>query len=1399
MEWHMVRQNLCRLSSRALSFHSLHGASRWLAFAILVVGSAKAAAQAPTNTWTATATGNWSTSGNWTPVAVPASNAATTVLQFNASGSTSYTATNDLGAFSLFGINLNSTSSNPITLADTGTGITFASATTTGFINQNGSGAVVINNPMTFLNTSTVNDVAVGGFGTGTVTLNGVLSGAGGIGVMSVGSGTTVVLTNPGNSFGTAGLVGGAYVGNPGGTLLVTAPSGTPFGSAGVEISAGVIDLAPSGSGANVSISLNSASTASNFTCNAGGTLVLDKGSNTSLTFNIRAIARTIGTGSSGNLAIAPGSGIANLGTSTGESLIATNPQANVNGIVVPVLVGQASKTDSTGDFLTYYASATVVGGVTYTGFARFPSYTNYSTSGGAFSSSTAGTEISNVTAATTASAAATIAALRVSNATLTIASGNTVSITGGAFTTTYNQAGLILNNATISSGTLSIPLAGTLPVETDVYVAAGTSTINSQLVTSNTGGVTPSLVKFGPGNLMLTNVNNSFTAGGVFSLYSGNLTIVGPGGTNDATVLGTGALSMVMRGGGFEVMNGNYAPPTGTKTFTIGTAGGTFQIDDTSVMTLGFASQLAPVAGSGPLYKTGTGTLVLGFGYGLGGLSNIIVNGGQLQVNAATSGASPVQVNSSATLAGTGAVSGVVTVASGATIAPGLATTIATLATGGEVFQGGGNYTFKYNPGTTHPTAGADNDTLSSAAGTLDMSQLSLANPLNVNLVPQLTGTSAGIPVTYDAASFSSYVLPAGVSAANVNSLFSFTGKFAGTASASLDTTHDQLLFTFIPSSQTQWTGSASGNWSNGANWSPTGAPASNANTQLLFGATTNATMNNDISGTLTLNSLAFSAGAPAYSLTGNGLNFVTSGNGILPQIAVNSTTGVNIGVAVTLANNMTVTGAGNATISGPIGGTGSMTYAGTGTLTLSNAANNYSGGTTVQSGTLQVGADSALGGGNATVAALGTLAFSASTTTTRSFTINGGSLSAPAGVVVTFNGANVAGGYLAGSGFFATNGANGAYLAGLTIRAATTIYSNSSADQILNVTNNGTLNIGVADANNAGGNIHITTPVAISNLTNQGTMTIGANVPVNVVGAQSYGTLNIANGTTVRTLLTNTGTSPLFFDGGSRTFIGTAGGNGLAQLELNGNNAIVANGLLVNNGHVTDSSALGISTIVADYGSLVKGAGLYDNPVRTINGGRFQSGNSPGVATFGSFVFGPGGVTNYVEAINDATGTAGPMPNAAGQVSGWGLIKTGQWQRASGMTSGGFDWTATSANPVTVSIETLVNPTAVGTDVPGLMADFDPTRAYSWLAANWVGSYSGPTDAASLDAATSFDTTGFQNPIAGTFGWNIDPTAGTLSLTYTPSAVPEPGTFALVGAAIALGWRRIRVARRQ
>ena len=122
---------------------------------------------------------------------------------------------------------------------------------------------------------------------------------------------------------------------------------------------------------------------------------------------------------------------------------------------------------------------------------------------------------------------------------------------------------------------------------------------------------------------------------------------------------------------------------------------------------------------------------------------------------------------------------------------------------------------------------------------------------------------------------------------------------------------------------------------------------------------------------------------------------------------------------------------------------------------------------------------------------------------------------------------------------------------------------------------------------------------------------------------------------------------------------------------------------------------------------------------------------------------------MSNYRFEIDDAAGVAGPTADSAGHVDGWSLVNAGD-----------LTWTANADNKLTVDVETLINPTTVGTDPSGSMDNFDPTQSYVWEAVHWTGTYTGPTDAAALNAATNFDTSGFVNAAGGKFSWRLDTT---------------------------------------
>ena len=250
----------------------------------------------------------------------------------------------------------------------------------------------------------------------------------------------------------------------------------------------------------------------------------------------------------------------------------------------------------------------------------------------------------------------------------------------------------------------------------------------------------------------------------------------------------------------------------------------------------------------------------------------------------------------------------------------------------------------------------------------------------------------------------------------------------------------------------------------------------------------------------------------------------------------------------------------------------------------------------------------------------------------------------------------------------------------------------------------------------------------------------------------------------------------------------MGSTATGSVAKIDLGGQNLVVAGGLLVNNGGAgfeTDGILNG--TVVVDYGGRAKGAGYYHDVV-TQNGGVFSPGNSPGSTPVGTARVAPGGILDI--AIDSADGTAGAAP-------GWGLVKA----------VSGLRLYATPTHP---QIITLTTELPGDTDTPGPMADFDPTEPERWEVVRMLpgallyGSLSGgapinPSTFMFDPAAVVVQTAGaFRNPIlGGTFATTFGPNDGgtySLFVTFTPTAVPEPGTLAFFGFAAAVGWRRLR-----
>lgn len=156
-------------------------------------------------------------------------------------------------------------------------------------------------------------------------------------------------------------------------------------------------------------------------------------------------------------------------------------------------------------------------------------------------------------------------------------------------------------------------------------------------------------------------------------------------------------------------------------------------------------------------------------------------------------------------------------------------------------------------------------------------------------------------------------------------------------------------------------WTGGASGNWSDPANWAE-GLPASAVDTEIVFNAAARSSTFNDIAGGLVLNRLTLGAAAAAPVLSGQALNFQGS-NPLLSMLGTNGNAQVQ--TALVLGSTLAVQGGSTFTsqlllrgaISGSNASAGLQLNSG---LAVLSGNNTYTGLTSVAAGAvLGVGAN--------------------------------------------------------------------------------------------------------------------------------------------------------------------------------------------------------------------------------------------------------------------------------------------------------------------------------------------------------------------------------------------------------------------------------------------------------
>ncbi len=877
-----------------------------------------------------------------------------------------------------------------------------------------------------------------------------------------------------------------------------------------------------------------------------------------------------------------------------------------------------------------------------------------------------------------------------------------------GAFT--KNGVGtLILSGNNTYSGVTTLSAGTLLAGSTTALSSSSAFTVNSVLDLNGFSNTVASLAGSGTvtnggslnqaivSPLTPTGTPATLTAGGdgTSTVFSGTL------------IDGTSSLGLTKTGVGTLTLTGANTYTGGTTvtagTLQIGNGAGTGSIAgnviDNAVLVVnrtGTLTLAGVVSGTGNLSQTGTGTLVLtGISTYTGTTS---VSAGTLQVDGGL-GNTALTVQSGATLAGQGTITGSVTILDGGHLAPGPAAQ--TLSVGNLALNTGSILDYQLS---TPGVIGSGVNTLVNVTG-----NLTLDGVLNVtnggsfgsgsyrllNYTGALTDLTLGLGT-----------LPTGFSSANVTVITAVAGQVnlvvngAGAPTQFWDGSHTVFDSTVH---------GGTGTWDNFTTNFTNGTAAPNQawqNGVAVFSAA---------AGTVTLGAdilfqgIQFSidgytvAGAGAFALHPTGTAMITTDSGV------------------------------TATISAPIAGTGGLNKAGLGLLTLSGE-NTYSGGTTVSGGTLSVGSDTDLGDSSGGVTLHGgELENNANFTTARTVAIVSGNganiLAAAASTTATYTGLiSGAGGLTVGDGthlgtVVLTNVSN-SYTGGTTVSVATLSVAHDA--NLGDLSGGVTLDGGELVAANGfstsrtvaltanGGTLAATAAgkaIFSGNLTGAGNLTIGDAVNTGTValgGTNTYlGSTIIASGATLQALsatalsptsaLTVTGTLDVH---GFANEIGSLAGSG--TVTNGGSTGAVlttgaANSSTLFSGNLEDGTA-GLGLSKAGTGALkLSGADSYSGAT-TVTAGTLQAGSLTAFSSNSAFtvngVLDLHGFSNAVGSLagsGTVTNSGGPGPVIIVSPLGSGLPAT--LTVGSDGTSTLFSGTLMSGTSPQIAVEPLAN----------------------------------------------------------------------------------------------------------
>jgi fibronectin-binding autotransporter adhesin len=798
----------------------------------------------------------------------------------------------------------------------------------------------------------------------------------------------------------------------------------------------------------------------------------------------------------------------------------------------------------------------------------------------------------------------------------------NRVSVAGASFSIVNNSTigDLTLTNLTIPAASSNTPTSvvksgsGRL-VLTGTYAGNGRIFVNDGVFQLGNGGAVGALsgtandIVTQPGATFAVNrsnavtISNAIIGGGQFSqLGSGSTTLAaantftGAVNVNAGTVV-FGTASNLGNGTAIN-LNGGALFYSGTNTTDISTRTTTFGSGTSTINTNGndvsFANAVGN-GGAGAFTKAGTGRLTLASGGTYAGATAI--TGGELRVNGPLS-SSAVSVAATATLSGTGSLAGAVTLGSNATLAPGNAA-VGSLTVGSLTTSGGSSLIWEFN---TNP-----------------------ANDLVVVTTP------SGLTINGGAVSLFNEGAVTPFSTNGIYNLIQYSGAISGTGVGSLSVANQQAgkLYTFGTSGGfvtlsiadsglvASWNVDASGNWTTGANWTPSEPNA--AGDTAIFGAAITAPRTVTLDANRTIGNISFN-NANAYTIAPAATEVLTVGDGTADKTlqVVSGSHTIAAGLVLSATTVTADIAAGHSlTLSGPISGTAALTKGvSAGTLYLTGS-NSYTGGTNINLGTVEFAAN-ALSGTAVSING-GTLRYAPGNTediSTKTVTVG------PSGATINTNGNDVtfAGGIgNAGAGGLTKAGAGTLTLAGSNSYTGSTTITGGT----LAVTANS--NLGDLGAN-AG------VILAGGALRPQASLTTSRNVTVTAASVLDVANPTTLNGTiTGAQPLTRPGAALLTLTGNNSSFSGgmvLAGGTTtLGGGQGNGFNAIGTGSISFQNGAVLNLNGFNASDNGTSWGTL-------SGPLSVASG---QSGviNMPQRGTLASSLTGSGTLGLNVQFI--------------------------------------------------------------------------------------------------------------------------------------------------------------------